>query len=376
MSPVKPRAKRQESADELLRPVAAAFATGGTFAGAEPLGRGLIHGTWNVRYGAPGTARELVIQRVNTRIFGDPVQLMDNVVRTTEHLRAGLVRESVPDLGRRCLQVVATREGERFHRDPTGGVWRAFDRIRGTVTCERLSGSEQAEAAARAFGSFVRRLADLPPPPLHETLPRFHDFPARLAALGQAECSDRHGRADDVRPELETLTRRSQELQRALDEAGFARLPQRVVHHDCKIENLLFDASGHEALCVIDLDTVMSGNLLSDFGELVRSSTNTGAEDEPDLERVDFDRELYAALARGYRDGLGPLLTDAERRALPLGGPLLTLMNAVRFLTDHLDGDIYFRIEHPDHNLRRARAQLRLATRMLQNQDTLRSPFA
>ena len=372
---MEPGAQDALSLDEQLRPIAAAFAAGAQMACAEPLGRGLIHGTWSVRLEEAGATHELVIQKLNTDVFGDPLRLMENVVRVTEHLRAKLEAEAVPDPGRHCLQVVTTASNEACHRDGSGGFWRAFDRIGGAVSFQRPSGPEQAEEAARAFASFARRLADLPPPPLHETLPRFHDFSARLAALEQAAAGDAHGRARDVRPELEALGARCRQLAAALDAAGFAGLPRRVVHHDCKLDNLLFEAAGRRALCVIDLDTVMPGTLLSDFGELVRSSTNTSAEDEPELARVDFDRELYAALARGYLEGAGPLLTEAERRSLPLAGPLLTLMNAVRFLTDHIEGDRYFRIERPDHNLTRSRVQLRLATRMLEDEDALREPF-
>lgn len=369
------RVEEPENVEERLGPVAAAFAEGAV-ARAEPLGRGLIHQTWAVRTETPGASRELVIQRINTDVFSDPARLMENVVRTTEHLRAGLVREGVSDPERQCLRVVPTRSGEPLHRDRAGGAWRAFVRIEDAVSFPRPSGPAQAEEAARAFGAFARRLADLPEPPLHETLPGFHDFPARLAALERAAGRDRHARAGGVQSELEALYRHARAVQSGLADAGFADLPRRVVHHDCKLDNLLFDSAGSKALCVVDLDTVMPGNLLSDFGELVRSSTNTGSEDAREPERVDFDLEIYAALARGYREGIGPLLSPAEHRALPLAGPLLSLMNGMRFLTDHLAGDVYFRIARPEQNLARARAQLRLATRMLANEDALRAVFA
>lgn len=365
-----------DSIDEKLRAVAEAFDSGGAFIDARPLGRGLIHETWAARFETPSGRRSLVIQRLNSGVFGDPAPLMDNIVRITEHLRAKLAAEAVDDLDRRCLRVVRTRSGRPFHLDPVGEAWRAFDRIEASVTCERLTGPAQAEEAARAFGAFARRLADLPAPPLHATLPRFHDFAARVAALEDAASLDSRGRARSVRLELEALRARAGEIQQQLDSAGFDRLPRRVVHHDCKLDNLLFDSAGSKALCVVDLDTVMPGNLLSDFGELVRSSTNTGSEDAREPERVDFDLEIYAALARGYREGIGPLLSPAEHRALPLAGPLLSLMNGMRFLTDHLAGDVYFRIARPEQNLARARAQLRLATRMLANEDALRAVFA
>ena len=367
-------AEGPEHVTERLAPIAAAFSDG-TVTNAGTLGRGLIHQTWAVRCEAPQGSLQLVIQRINTDIFRDPSRLMENILRTTEHLRASLAREAIPQPERHCLRIVPTRAGELLHRDPAGGVWRAFHRIENAVSFQRPSGPAQAEEAAREFGRFARRLADLPGPPLHETLPRFHDFPARLAALERAAQGDRHARAGAVQSELEALFRHSRAVQSALADSGFAGLPRRVVHHDCKLDNLLFDAEGKRALCVIDLDTVMPGNLLSDFGELVRSSTNTGSEDGRDAHALGFDLEIYAALARGYLDEVGPLLTEAERRTLPLSGPLLSLMNGVRFLTDHLEGDVYFRIEHPEQNLARARAQIRLATRMLANEDALHAAF-
>lgn len=345
--------------EEVVPRVAEAFGRG-AFGGAERLGDGLIHTTWGVRCGDEA----LVLQELNTEIFGDPARLMENVVRTTEHLRARLVAEGTHEPERRCLRVMPTRAGESFHREPGGRPWRAFRRIENARTCLRLAGPDQAEEAARAFGSFARRLADLPAPALHETLPRFHDFAARCAALEAAMAADARGRATAVRDEVAALRARSGEIQAALEAGDAGDLPRRVAHHDCKLSNLLFDADGDEALCVIDLDTVMPGTLLSDFGELVRSSTNTAAEDEPDPARVGFDLAIFDALARGYVAGVGPLLTDRERDALPLAGPLLTLMNAVRFLTDHLAGDVYFRTDRPDHNLDRARAQLALAEAM------------
>lgn len=360
------------SPEVLPAPVAAAF--GAEVRGAEPLGRGLIHRTWAAP--AAQARHALVIQRLNTEIFRDPVRLMENVVRTTEHLRAQLQREGMPEPERRCLRVVPTLDGESLFRDAAGGTWRAFERIADAVPCPVLEGPGQAEDAARTFGDFARRLADLPPPALHETLPRFHDFAARIETLERAARADACGRAGAVGDELDALRVRCQAVQQRLAAVGFASLPRRVVHHDCKLDNLLFDAAGGGALCVVDLDTVMPGTLLSDFGELVRSSTHTGAGHGADPARVGFAEDLYHALARGYREGVGELLSPAERRALPFAGPLLTLMNAVRFLSDHLEGDVYFRISEPGQNLVRARIHLQLATRMLEREEVLQAPFA
>jgi hypothetical protein len=301
---------------------------------------------------------------------------MQNVARVAEHLRSQLAAEGCPDRRRRCLEPIPTRAAALLHTDAQGQVWRAFGFIEGAVSFEKPEGLAQAHGAAFAFGDFARRLADLGGPPLHETIPHFHDFPARVAALEAALRADPHGRARAARAEAVALRARCAELMQGLSAHAVDRLPRRVAHHDCKLENLLFDAASGEALCVIDLDTVMPGTLLSDFGELVRSSTNTASEDEPDASRVDFDLEVFGALASGYLEGVGPVLTPAERAALALAGPLLTLMNAVRFLADHLQGDRYFAIERTGHNLDRARAQLRLAERMLAQQPAMRACLA
>jgi hypothetical protein len=355
------------SAREALR-AGAEFAPNAAVSGARLLKAGLIHRSFAVRCEA-GPA--LLLQRLNTAIFRDPDRLMQNVARVAAHLRRRLEAEGCPDRERRCLEPIPSRAGGLLHVDARGDVWRAFRFVEGAESFDKPAGLEQARRAAFAFGDFARRLADLDGPPLHETIPRFHDFAARVAALEAVLRADPCGRARAVRSESLALRGRCAEVARALAAQGVDRLPRRVVHHDCKLENLLFDAVSGEALCVIDLDTVMPGVLLSDFGELVRSSTNTASEDEPDVARVDFDFEVFGALARGYVEGVGPVLREVERESLALAGPLLTLMNAVRFLTDHVEGDAYFAIERAGHNLDRARAQLRLAERMLAHQPAM-----
>jgi Ser/Thr protein kinase RdoA (MazF antagonist) len=356
-------------AREALR-AGAQFAPDAAVCGARRLKGGLIHRSFALRCesGPP-----LLLQRLNTAVFRDPERLMQNVARVAAHLRRQLAAEGCPDRERRCLEPIPSRAGALLHADAQGNVWRAFRFIEGAASHEKPEGLEQARRAAFAFGDFARRLADLDEPPLHETIPRFHDFAARVAALEAALRADPRGRARAARAEAGALRARCAEVMQGLAAQGVERLPRRVVHHDCKLENLLFDAASGEALCVIDLDTVMPGALLSDFGELVRSSTNTASEDEPDTSRVDFDLDVFGALASGYLAGVGPVLTPAEREALALAGPLLTLMNAVRFLTDHLEGDAYFAIERTGHNLDRARAQLRLAERMLAQQPAMRA---
>jgi Ser/Thr protein kinase RdoA (MazF antagonist) len=362
--------------EDRLRGVAAAFATEGRYQGGEPYGSGHIHQTFAARYATPGGSLRLLHQRLNTEVFRDPEALMENLVRVTGHLREKLRERGVEQPERRCLELVASRDGRPFHVDAAGDVWRTFRFVEDARGLDAVESPDQACEAARAFGAFAAMLADLPPPPLHATIPHFHDLGRRLEAFETAIRDDACGRATAVRTEIEALHRRIADLERELAALDVASLPRRVLHHDCKLNNLLFDRESGEALCVIDLDTVMEGNLLSDFGELVRTASCRAAEDERDLARVEFDLALFEALASGYVSGLGTLLTDHERRALPLAGSLFSLMNAVRFLTDHLSGDVYFRIGREGHNLDRARAQLRLAERMLEHTDQAREIVA
>jgi Ser/Thr protein kinase RdoA (MazF antagonist) len=350
--------------DELAA-VGEAFAIAGRFAGAEPLGRGHIHETFVSSFVGQGGARErFVHQRLDTRIFRDPAALMGNVARVTAHLRAALARRGVRDLERRVLSLVPARDGRPFWTAPDASVWRSFRMIEGAVTRETVSGPAEAFEVARAFAGFAGLLRDLPPPPLAVTLPGFHDLEGRLRQLEAAVTRDACGRAAGVQPEIRAARAAADALRRELAAAHPERAPVRVMHHDCKLDNLLLDAQTGEALCVIDLDTVMPGSVLSDFGELVRTAASRSPEDEPDVERIEFDPALFEALARGYAAGAADWLTPDEGRLLPLAGPVLALMNAVRFLADFLAGDVYFRVHREGHNLDRHRAQLRLATLM------------
>jgi Ser/Thr protein kinase RdoA (MazF antagonist) len=224
---------------------------------------------------------------------------------------------------------------------------------------------DQARRAARAFGGFAASLGDLAPDALHLTIPGFHDFEARVRALEHAVEADPAGRARAASDDIESARRAARALASELPPARLERLPLRVVHNDCKLNNVLFDESSGEALCVIDLDTVMPGTLLVDFGDLVRTAACPAAEDERDLSRVRVDPELYDALSRGYLEGIGGAIGTDEIELLPLAGPRIALETGIRFLTDHLEGDVYFRVSREGHNLDRARSQIRLTERLL-----------
>jgi Ser/Thr protein kinase RdoA (MazF antagonist) len=361
-------------------PLARASAAAQAFAGkaalgaVSPLGSGLIHQTFAAELRGQ-TGRELVIQRLNTRVFPRPQELMQNLERITEHLRETRQAEDTRDVTRVALEVLHTAEGNTLHEDAGGELWRAFPRIVDGVSLGPDRSPARLTSAARAFGDYARRLATLPGPPLHATLPHFHDFERRRLAFDTAIESDPRGRATEATGVLDALRLACSALERALPQAKLDALPTRVAHHDCKLDNLLFDAHTGEALCVLDLDTSMPGLLLSDFGELVRSSCAAGAS-EATARGVRFDMDAFSALARGYLRELADTLTPAEHETLPLAGAHMALMNALRFATDHLEGDVYFRLFEPGQNLARARAQLALANRMLGAAEQLRERLA
>jgi Ser/Thr protein kinase RdoA (MazF antagonist) len=349
-----------------LRAVGERFAIPGRFRDAQPLGHGHIHETFVASWEQDEGRVRYVHQRISTRVFPDPALVMNNLARVTAHLRAALARRGVRDLERRVLTLVPARDGAPLWIAPDGGVWRTFLLIEGTVTREIIAGPAEAFEAARAFAAFAALLVDLPAPPLAPSIPGFHDLGKRFADFEAAVASDASGRAASVRAEIEATRAVYADVSRMLATARPDQAPRRVMHHDCKLNNLLLDARTGEALCVIDLDTVMQGSVLSDFGELVRTAASRSPEDEPRLETIAFDLGLFEALARGYAAGARDWLGEAEGRLLPLAGPTLSAMNAIRFLADFLSGDRYFRVHRKGQNLDRHRAQLRLATLMLE----------
>ena len=335
----------------------------GDLASWRALGDGHIHDTLLLEC----DGGRFVLQRLNAAVFPDLDALLENAVRITEHLRAGLLARGAPDVERRVLGLLRTSDGALCHRDAGGEAWRCTAYIEGSVSRSQARGPEDAHTAARAFGVFARALGDLEPPPV-VTLPGFHDLPGRRAELESALAADAAGRAVAVKKDVTAVFAQCDHL---LGEHDLSRLPVRVVHNDCKLNNLLFDERSGEALCVVDLDTVMEGSLVYDFGELTRTASCPAEEDERDLAKIRVDRSLLTSLTAGYVEGAGDLVTEDERAALPLAGARLALENALRFLADHLAGDVYFRIERAGQNLDRHRAQRRVSACLLSEADTV-----
>lgn len=336
---------------------AQAFATTGTLAALEPFPGGHIHESHLVAFRHGGGTLRFLLQRLNTDVFPAPADVMANIERVTAHLTRSLARRRVLDLERRTLTLVHTRAGAAWHADRDGRVWRLYQFIEGTVARQAPRDGAEAESAAAAFGAFQRLLADLPGPPLLATIPDFHDTPRRLEALEHAIAGDPLGRVGDVREEI-TAIRGARRIGSALLEAkAVGAIPERVTHNDAKMSNLLFDAQTGEGLCVVDLDTVMPGLSLYDFGDLVRSMATRAAEDERNLSLVNVDQDLVVAIARGYLREAGEMLNARERTLLITAARVIVLEQGARFLTDHLEGDRYYRITRPGQNLDRARTQ-------------------
>ncbi len=352
----------------------AAFRLRGRPAHAAEWPGGRIHASYRVDCHDGSGRCAYLVQRLNTRVFVDPAALMDNVVAVIRHCGAaaraeGSGRSATPTL-------VPTVEGGWWHRDGEGRCWRAFEFIASASPRERASSPDHAGAAARAFGRFLRLLASYDGPPLHETIPGFHDTAARLSALAEAARRDPCGRAAAARAETDAVLAEGDvaALLPPLLESG--AVPTRVVHNDAKLANVLLDERTGEALCVIDLDTVMPGSALYDFGDLARSLASPGDEDETDLTRVAVRPEYFAALVRGYLEEAGAVLTGAERERLVFAARLITLEQAARFLTDHLTGDRYYRLDRPGQNLARARNQLALYRSLTRQADALEAIVA
>lgn len=354
-----------------LAEICGSFEIAGVLREVGSFGNGHIHDTFLARFEAGNQCHRFVLQRINARVFPEPVAVMHNVSRVIRHIRSQVEDSGSGDVSRRCLRLVPTRSGDSHLVTEDGAVWRVYHYVEDSRALREVADFREAHRAARAFGRFAAQLVDLPTAELREPLPHFHDLYARLSALRRAREDDRRGRAAACAPDCARLTALFQRLEPGL--RALPTLPLRPVHNDCKLDNLLVDAKSGEPLCVIDLDTVMPGNLLADFGELTRTGATRAAEDERDLSRVDFDLERFRGLAAGYLEGLGESMSPEERAALPLAGPLLTLENAARFLSDHLSGDVYFRIQRPGQNLDRARCQLRLLERMLDAEREMRA---
>ena len=328
--------------------VAPCFDVPGTVRTVVPFGDGHVNLT---TLATTNTGARFVLQRLNRASVAHPERAMANIVALTRHLAA-----KVGD-PRRSLRLIPTREGAWWHTDETGEVWRAYAFVEGSASPPSPLTPAAFRAVGRAFGEFLVQVDDLDPAGLHTTIPHFHDEPRYVARLRAVIAADPLGRAGQVRPEIEAALA-YEAISHDFDDPDL--MPTRVTHNDAKVANLLVDEITGEPLCVVDLDTVQAGYAVNDFGDAIRSGATSAPEDEPDTARVRFVPELFAAFTQGYLGACGEVLTPAEIAHLRHGARAMTLETSLRFLTDYIEGDVFYRVERPGHNLDRARNQLAL----------------
>ncbi len=355
-----------------IRDIFSSFDVYGDFVSAYPYGSGHINDTYAVECSQAGGRVRYILQRINCTIFTRPRELMDNISRVTEHCRQRLSTNGC-DSSRQTLTVVKSNDGDNLFIDADGSYWRCYLFIENATTYDVPQSCEQIFQAAKAFGNFQNLLSDIKGEPLYETIPDFHNAPKRFDALQEAISADKCNRAACAKTEIDKINALSDVfyiLPRLVKEG---KIPIRITHNDTKINNVMIDDATGEGICVIDLDTVMPGLCLYDFGDIVRTTASPSAEDEKDLNKVNLDKSRFEAAAGGYLATAGGFLNKYEKENLVISGKLITLMIGVRFLTDYLNGDKYFKIKYPEHNLIRSRTQIKLVESINEQEESLES---
>ena len=344
--------------NETILASASQFDLGGTPVKIKELTAGNINQTYRLDMGEDAYAPHYVLQRINTVAFKDPAALMRNIGLVTAHIRRSYEADGV-DPARRVLTFSHAKNGTLLYTDPEGGAWRAYAYVDDVTAYNAIESAELFYEAGRGFGEFQTRLSDFPAAQLSETIPGFHNTARRYETFLASVERNAAGRVAELAEEIAFFRERRELMSSIVDKLG-GELPLRVTHNDTKLNNVLMDNATGKALCVIDLDTVMPGSALYDYGDAVRYGACTSAEDEPDTSKIGFDMTLFEAFTKGFVEATAGNLTDAEIRLLPLGIAVITCELALRFLTDYIDGDVYFKTAYEGHNLVRARAQMQL----------------
>lgn len=341
------------------------FSLKGSVQSVKPFGTGLINTTYKVKT-QEEDAPNYLLQIINHHIFQNVPELTRNIKRVTSHIRKKLEEQNVEDIDRRVLVPIDTIDGKGYFKDEEGNYWRMFLFIEDARSYDQLTNRKQAEAGGRAFGQFQKLVSDLPGDPLYPVIPGFHDTEMRINNFKKRVNEDPVGRLKEVGEEVDFLMERSEEYKKVVQMGREGKIPERIVHQDTKFNNVLLDEND-EVLCVIDLDTVMPGYVCYDIGDAIRNGANTGKEDDPNLDNVSINMDLYEGFIKGFLQETKEILTPVEKDTLAFGAKLLTYEQAVRFLDDYIDGDKYYKTESPDHNLIRARAQIKLLKSMEEN---------
>jgi len=343
----------------------------GSYQESQPMRSGHINDTYVVIFGQAGTRVRYILQRINHHVFRNPEAVMENICRVTLHAARHLQELKVHDASRRALTIIPTHDGKMFRMDADGNCWRCYLFIEGARSYAAVEEEWQAFEAGKAFGNFQHLAASLQGPRLHETIPNFHHTRSRFDRLREAVEADVQGRLREVRAEWDFVRSREPLVDVLLDLQKKGDIPERITHNDTKLNNVLIDDSLQTGICVIDLDTVMNGLVHYDFGDLVRTSTSPAAEDETDVSKVHMRMGMFEALVRGYLSTAKGFLNEAEIEYLAFAGKLITLETGIRFLTDYLKGDVYFKIARPEHNLDRCRTQWALVRSIEEQEDAM-----
>lgn len=343
----------------MLTDIVSRFEITGKVTDVKPMGEGLINDTYKV-FTDGSDKSQYVLQRVNNAIFQDVDMLMDNIDKVTTHLRKK---------NKNTLQFLKTRDGKFYHFDGEK-YWRVMVFVPDSITYQAVT-PEYSYIAGKSFGEFESLLSDLKEP-LGEIIPDFHNIEFRLQQLRDAMTEDRVGRVAEVQYYLDEIFKRENKM--TLGERLFreGKLPKRVCHCDTKVNNMLFDKEGN-VLCIIDLDTVMPSFVFSDYGDFLRTAANTGAEDDPNLDNIDFNMEIFKAFTKGYLEGTKDFLLPIEKENLPYAAMLFPYMQTARFLADYITGDTYYKIKYPEHNLVRTKAQWRLFEKAEEKESEMKS---
>ncbi|GAC1312256.1 MAG: aminoglycoside phosphotransferase family protein [Mucilaginibacter sp.] len=352
-----------------INDITSKFKINGKAISVKPFGSGHINDSFKV---VTDTGGSYLLQRINHFVFKDVHGLMDNIANVTRHLKDKLTNVPGSSPGKEVLNLVENNNNGNYIEDDNGDYWRIFHFLNDTKSYDQVLTETQAFEGGKAFGRFQALLSDMDPDLVVDTIPNFHNIEHRLSNLDKAIVADTSKRVSLVGEEVEFINRRRESMSRILLLGRAGILPKRIIHNDTKFNNVLLDESDH-AQCVIDLDTVMPGYVAYDFGDAVRTTINTAPEDEPDLKKITLNMPLFTAYVKGYLPQTAGFLTDPEVNSLTDGALLLPYMQGVRFLTDYLDGDKYFKVNSPEHNLQRTRAQFCLVNKLEEAEDMLRA---
>ncbi len=349
---------------KLIREVASAFQTKYELVGALSYGNGHINDTFVAHYQPEeGHCKRYIFQRINTEVFKNPYQLMENIENVTNYMRQIIKREG-GDVERETLTIIPTKDGKLVYQDSEGRYWRAYDFIEETVTLQQVNTPEDFYESALAFGSFQRKLANFDATKLYESIKDFHNTRVRFNTFLSAVQDNILNRAQYVKPEIQFAMERESESGVLVGMLERGELPLRVTHNDTKLNNVLLDEETHKGICVIDLDTVMPGLAGYDYGDSIRFGASTAAEDEKDLRKVTLSLELFDIYTKGFMETAGKALTQKEIEMLPFCAKMMTFECGIRFLTDYLQGDTYFKTHYPGQNIDRCRTQFKLVADM------------